>query len=133
MAADHDVLEHGHLREEPDVLEGAADAEPHSFVGFQVLERLVLELDRALIMGVEPRHTVEQRGLAGAVGPDDRVNGARLDADVHPTHRHQAPESFGHALRREDRHVLAPATRGAPSCAPLMGTIPAIAASTRWP
>src|SRR5262249_57517070 len=98
--------------------------EPNPLVGFQVLERLALELDRAFIVCVKPGHTVEQRGLAGAVGPDDRVNGARLDAHINPAHRHQATESLGHAFRREDRYVSAPAKRGAPSCAPRLAHRP---------
>ena len=48
---------------------------------------------------------VEERGLAGAVRPDDRVQAARLDGEADVLHRHEGAEGFAQALCLEDRHA----------------------------
>ena len=50
VGADEDVLEHGHRREELDVLERAGDAEPHDAARRRVQQRLAVEDD---VAGVE--------------------------------------------------------------------------------
>ena len=61
----------------------------------------------------EPRHRAEDRRLAGAVGPDDRDDFARFDADGHvPDDRGLAVADL-EALNREHR-ALRSGGRGTP-------------------
>src|SRR5712671_5966167 len=72
MPADHDVIEHAHMMKQRKVLEGAADAEGRPGVGVErgdippAIEQL------AFGRPVAARDAVDDRGLAGAVGADNR-------------------------------------------------------------
>src|SRR5882672_7703450 len=57
---------------------------------------------------------VEERGLAGAVRPDDRVQRADLDAQAHRVHRGERAEALGQALGLEKRHMRAQASTTPP-------------------
>ena len=54
-------------------LEGADQAEPHPLLGRQRRDVVVAEEDAAAVRLQHPGHQVDQRGLAGAVGTDQRV------------------------------------------------------------
>ena len=69
-----DVLEHGQLVEHRRLLERAADAGAHDRVLLAADELLAVELDRAARRAHEVRDRVDQRRLAGAVGPDDEAH-----------------------------------------------------------
>ena len=108
LDADLDVLEGGQRREQPDVLERARDAEVVDLVGL-----LAQDAGEAvagpgghehlpLLRGVDAGERVEQRRLAGAVGPDD-------GQDLAAGHRHRdvveaddAAEAQGDVLDVED-------------------------------
>ncbi len=75
--ADHHVLEHGHAREQREVLERAADAERGHVMRGVADDRLALEDQVAAVRRVEPAHAVEQRGLARAVRADQPDDVAR--------------------------------------------------------
>src|SRR5438309_3995609 len=66
-----DVLPHRQRPEQLHALEGAADAEPGPAGRALVGDVLPVERDRALVGFLETAAHVEQRGLAGAVGPDE--------------------------------------------------------------
>ena len=83
MASDEDVLQHGHVGEEPDVLEGAGDACLGDQVGLGRQDG-ALVADRALGGDVQPGEAVEEGGLAGAVGADESDDLARVDGEVDP-------------------------------------------------
>ena len=70
--ADEDVLDRGHLLEEPDVLEGAADPELDHSVRRQRGDLRPVEQDRARRRMVDARDLVEERRLAGTVRADER-------------------------------------------------------------
>ena len=80
MLADQDVVEHGHVLEEPDGLEGARDAAPHDRVGAQADEAPALEEDLALRpAGMRPVTTLKKVVLPAPFGPirpdDGRARG----------------------------------------------------------
>src|SRR5206468_10582523 len=105
MTPDHDVLQHGHLREEADVLEGAAHAEHGTPMGRHTLESVAVEDDGAFIVALDPGHAVEERCLPGPVWSDDRMDRPRFDAHIHPVDREQTAEPFGHLRCLEERHA----------------------------
>jgi hypothetical protein len=82
MSPDHDVVEHAHMMKQREVLEGAADAEPGPRVGIERGD--VLPAIEQLPFGrpVAARDAVDDRGLAGAVGADDREQLAVVDAET---------------------------------------------------
>src|SRR5437867_5960962 len=71
---DPDVVPDAHAREEPDVLEGPADAEAHDLVRLAPADLLVLEDDRPRWHREHASHHVEERGLARTVRTDEREN-----------------------------------------------------------
>ncbi len=75
LQPDLDVLERGERVEQPDVLEGARDAEQRDPIRFaaenlRLTPVLVPQDDRAFLRVVDAGHAVEQRRLAGTVGSD---------------------------------------------------------------
>ena len=70
VRADEDVLEHGHRREELDVLERPRDPAADDAVRRRVQQRLPSKIELAGVGPVEPRDHVERRRLAGAVRAD---------------------------------------------------------------
>jgi hypothetical protein len=99
---DHHVLERGEIREEADVLEGARDAERRDAVGRRVHEPLSLEEEAPLILAIEAREDVEERGLSRAVGPDEPVDLALADREAHAGKRDEAAEALGDVLDLEE-------------------------------
>src|SRR6267378_1655305 len=85
----HEVVEHAHALEERDVLKGARHAELGHVGRRQPRAVAALEEDAALVGMVEATDDVEQRGLAGAVGPDDGQDLAALNAQAHAAQRQQ--------------------------------------------
>ena len=102
------VLDGRHVLEEPDVLEGAADAQRRDLVGAQSHEGDATEPDGALLRHVEPGEDVEEGGLARAVGADDGRDPALLELEVHVVERGQSAELLGDPARLEkDGHLRA--------------------------
>ena len=93
VAAHHDVLQRRHLREEPDVLERARDAEVVDLVRLGAGDLLALEPDLALGRGVDAGHRVEAGRLAGAVGADQAEDLAAADLEVDVVEGHDAAEA----------------------------------------
>src|SRR4029453_10010825 len=100
---DQNVLDGGHVGEEPDVLERPTDAESRGLGGAEAEERLTAEGHAALVRHVEPGEDVEERGLAGSIRPDDRHDAA-LEGEVHAVQRGEASEPLGDAAGLEERH-----------------------------
>ena len=82
VEAHRDRLGHGERREQPRLLERAAEAEHGALVGRQVGDVFVAEFDAAAVGGVEARDDVEQRGLAGAVVTDETDDAPGRDLEV---------------------------------------------------
>ena len=98
MAAEHEVVQHGHALEQGDVLECARYAECRDTARGGLREVVAIDGDAAGIRMVEAADQVEQRGLAGPVGTDhgQHLAAQHVQADardsLHPT------ELLGHAL-----------------------------------
>src|SRR5438046_514955 len=101
--ADQNVLDRGHVAEEPDVLERPADAERGDLIGTETDERAALPRHGAGVGGVEAGEDVEQRRLAGAVGADDRGD-PTVEREIDAVDGGEAAEPLGHSARLEARH-----------------------------
>src|SRR5919108_1790673 len=113
--ARHDVVEHAHALEERDVLERPGDAQRGHVGRGQVRAVAAGEADRALVGMVEAADDVEQRGLAGAVGPDDRQELAALDDHAHLVQRQQRAEADADAVHLQQRARGGRPGHGAPA------------------
>src|SRR5690606_10739366 len=110
--ADGGVLEHRHVAEGGDVLEGLDHARAADAVRRHAGELGAVEDDRAGVGADQPRDLVEDGGLAGAVGADQPDDLALGDVEGHVVGRHQATESLAQAAHLEDRaHRLPPNRR----------------------
>ncbi len=103
MAPDHDVVQHRHGLEQGEVLEGAPDAERGDAVPGDPQERCAVEQDVAAATLVEARQAVEQRGLAGAVGPDQADDASGLDVEGDAIQRDDAAKAHAHAVHAQQR------------------------------
>src|SRR5918992_1225417 len=74
MPADHHVLKRREIGEEADVLEGARNTRRRHMVRLEPGKLAPGEAEGAGIGGIDPRQDVEERGLAGAVRPDQAVD-----------------------------------------------------------
>ena len=104
MAAKQEILQHGRVLEQLDVLKGPRDAPPGDLVRRHPRDVLVAEDEPAMARLVDPAHQVEDRRLAGAVGADDREHLARLDLEAHILQRLDASEVDAEALGPEEGH-----------------------------
>ena len=99
MPAEHEVFQDREAREELDVLERSGDAEAGDLVRRQARELVGYALltgvegDRAALRVIEPAHAVEQARLAGAIGPDDRVDMPLGHREAHVLKGHHPAES----------------------------------------
>ncbi len=106
LPADHDVLARGHRLEELSVLEGARDARDHR-VSRSAADKLdAVEQDRALVRPIEPGECVEQRGLAGAVGSDERLDGALEHVERDIVDGGEPSEALGDVAHLQKSHAV---------------------------
>ena len=70
---EHDVVDERLAREQRQDLVGAGEAEMHALLRRHADQFLAEQLDRAAVGGEIAGDQVEQRGLAGAVRPDDQA------------------------------------------------------------
>src|SRR5690606_11755169 len=80
-------------------------------------EGLALERDRAFLRGIEAGDRVDQRRLAGAVGPDEAVDLALLDAHRDIRQRLHAAEAATDVFQRQDEPVPTVMARSQLACA----------------
>jgi len=94
VAADHDVLNHGHVEEQLQVLKRPGHAQGGDAVWRQAAEFMSVKPDGAGGGLVKATQGIEQGGFARAVGTDDGVNQAfgRLETD--PGQGHDAAEAL---------------------------------------
>ena len=88
-----DVLEHGHLAEEPGDLERPPDAPVRALPRRQAVDRLPVEPDLAGVRRHRPVDDVEERRLAGAVRTDQGGDRSLLDLERAAVEGAQAPEA----------------------------------------
>ena len=101
MLADHHGFQHGQMRKQPDVLEGAGDALERALGRARVVHRLALECDLAGVGGQHAGDQIEERGLAGAVRSDQGVDVAGRHLDLEIVERVEAAEALGQPLDRK--------------------------------
>src|SRR4051794_7151948 len=103
---DEHVLDRRHRAEQPDVLERAREPALHDPVGPHRGDVLAVEDDPPGGGLVEAREHVEERGLAGAVRPDDRDDRLTRDLERDGVDREQAAEALRHVGRLEQHLAL---------------------------
>ena len=110
MAADEQIVEHGHALEERYVLEGACQSAAGALVGLQTRDVLARKDDLSLLRAVHAADGIEQAGLARTVGADDGVDGALLDLEAHVLNGGDAAEAQRHVtdLQLSGAHRLLP-------------------------
>src|SRR2546422_5483915 len=101
--ADHDVVEHGELREGANDLEGAADTAATDCARAQTVDRSPAVADLARVGQQEAVQHVEERGLAGAVRSDHADDLAGAHAEAHVVERAEAEERPRDADRKSTR------------------------------
>src|SRR4029434_6770221 len=103
----HDkVLQYAHAGKRTRNLKAPRDAAADTLVARKCRDLLAVERDRAGVVAQRPRHAINERGLAGAVGPDQPEALALRDGQTHLGERHEATESLGDAVNREQRSRL---------------------------
>ena len=98
MHPDEDVLERGHVLEEPDVLERAAHAALRDRMRRLAGDVLAREDDLPRRGLVDAGEHVEERRLPRAVRADEADDRALGDGEVDVVHGGQAAELLAHAL-----------------------------------
>ena len=102
VVRDDDVFPHRHGAENRGFLEGAHNAFAGHDMRCQIADALAPEQNLACA-GLHKRgDQLEQRGLARAVGADDREDFALLDREADLVHRHQTAVAFCRAFDFED-------------------------------
>jgi hypothetical protein len=84
VGTDEDVLEGGHVVEQPDVLERARDAELGDLELLALAQAVPEEPDAARRRLIDAGHDVEAGCLAGTVGSDQAQDLARVDVERDP-------------------------------------------------
>ena len=112
VGADEDVLEHGHPREERDVLERPCDAAADDLVRRELQQVLPVVENRAGIRLVESRDDVEGRRLARAVRADQAEDLTLGDVERDVVEGDDAPEAASEVLDGEQRHEAGILRRG---------------------
>jgi hypothetical protein len=95
MPAEHQVVEQGEMREQPEVLEGAGDPQPGGFGRASPDELHAVQAERALLGPVDLVDAVEDRRLARPIGSDDGEQLAGLHGEAHVGQGGHAPELQG--------------------------------------
>ena len=108
VAPDEHVLEHGHGREELDVLKRPRDPPANDPMRRRAQKALTVEGDLAGVRPVEPGDQIEERGLAGAVRPDQACDLAALDAERDVIDGDDTAKAPRHVLEREEGHRALP-------------------------
>ena len=105
LGRQHDVLGHGHDRDQHEVLVHHPDAHADRLARRADVHRLAAEADLALVGLVQPVEDVHERRLAGSVLPEQGVNLAAAQVEVDVVVRDQRAEALRHALQLEGERM----------------------------
>ncbi len=110
MRADPDIVEHAEIGKQRDILEGAADADLGDAMRRARQDAVALHQNVALARLIEPRQAIEQRGLAGAVRPDQTENLPTVHVERDAVERddsseHDADVAHGKQRGLRPRHI----------------------------
>ena len=100
---DEHILQHGHLRKQPDVLESARQPEPANAMRRAPGNLAPVDPDRAAIGTVDAAEAIEEGGLARAVRADDADDAVRADAEIDLLHGLQPAEGLAQVARFQQR------------------------------
>ena len=104
LLVDRDILQHGQVGEERQVLEDDLDAERLGLVRRQLLMGYPIYDDHAAGIGrMHPGENLDQGRLAGAVLPHQAMDLARLDRPVDGVEGDRPPEALSDAGQRQER------------------------------
>jgi hypothetical protein len=104
VPSDEEVVEDRHPLEERDVLEGPGDAELGPVGGRELGDVGPVELDVAPLRTVDAGDAVEEAGLSGAVGSDDRVQRTASNLEAHVGEGGHPPEVKYQVVDPQERH-----------------------------
>src|SRR5665213_25786 len=121
LQGDAHILQDGQVRKYRRDLKRAPDAKPRDLGRRQRGDVVALEADTAAGRAEEFREQIKAGGLAGAVGSDQRVNGATRDAQIDAADGDKPGEFLGEILGFEDNVITH--TRRAPRSAPIVGAL----------
>ena len=99
-----DVVERAQAPKELHVLERSGNPETGNLVGAKARDVALPEPDRSARRAVEAGNAVEDGSLAGAVGTNQAVDGAGLDAEAHAVDCAQTPEAEADLVEGEAGH-----------------------------
>src|SRR5260221_2251247 len=100
---DEDIFQHRHFGEEPDVLEGAGHAPLADLVRLATSDVAAFEQYGSAVGTIDPAETIEEGGLARAVGADDADDPVGADAKIDVLHRLEAAEGLAQSAGFEQR------------------------------
>ncbi len=104
LMVDRNVLQHGQVGEQRQVLEDDLDAERLGLVRRQLLMGHPVDRDRAAWIGrMNAGQDLDQGRFAGAVLPHQAVDLARLDRPVDGIERNRSAEALSDAGKRQER------------------------------
>ena len=103
LAVQHQVLDHGELRQAARDLECAREADVRQPVRPPARHVAAVESHRAVVRPQRAGHGVEQRGLAGAVRPDQPGDAPLLDGEVRAVEGGDAAETLPQTFDVEQR------------------------------
>src|SRR5918992_103435 len=104
--SEDDVVAHGHVREEVELLKDHSDLRAQSAEGLaRVVDLPALEADLARVDRLEAVDAAEQRGLAGARRAGDYDGGAALDGQVDPVENQVFPKALANIPELHQRSV----------------------------
>ena len=115
LAGKHQVLAHRKLRKDLQQLERAADAEAVQVRGPHAGDRPAVEAHLAGGRRELAENAVEQRRLAGTVGPDEAEDFAFVHGEGHPVYGADAAEGLPQVADFEDRGHELPKCSASPS------------------
>ena len=93
VAPELDVVEHRHAAKQRDILKAAPQSHLGALRCRHARDVLALEAHVAGAGSVETRNGIEERSLAGTVGPDDGRDGTRCHAEAHIAERTHAAKA----------------------------------------
>ncbi len=103
LAVQEEVLRHREVRQQVHLLVDGGDAGPLRRLAGARRDGRAVERHRPGIARDDARHRLDQRRLAGAVLPEQRVDLARLQREIDAGERREAREALGEAADREER------------------------------
>src|ERR1700689_201769 len=105
MPAAHHILQHGHVVEQLQVLEGPPDAQTRHVARQECLDFPIFEAHHTFVQRQITADQIEHRGFAGTVWADQRGDGTWLNREAHVADSKQAAERARDAHYFQERTI----------------------------